>query len=256
MLKRTKPLLTDSAPSSLNYLIAIISFIALACLSIGIAASSRNLEALQRWILISFLILFSLFGLIISVWLILRQARRNAVSIASKKTDWEIMLPKNQRAKLNREVREIASILETPEEQFSDLVSAYVVAVDLALRQIQQEAKTPLMRYVCIGNAEFDAVLMKQDFVICIELVFLVMPIVPQEKINLLLNKILVAQETFKQINFEAKIKLLLVVVTQLDRIQEKELRSNLIKKFLSTPVDVDIRLLDFESLQKIYAID
>ncbi len=112
------------------------------------------------------------------------------------------------------------------------------------------------MRYVCIGNAEFDAVLMKQDFVICIELVFLVMPIVPQEKINLLLNKILVAQETFKQINFEAKIKLLLVVVTQLDRIQEKELRSNLIKKFLSTPVDVDIRLLDFESLQKIYAID
>ncbi|CAN5593345.1 hypothetical protein BH24ACI2_BH24ACI2_04110 [soil metagenome] len=255
MLKRTKPLLTDSALSSLNYLIAIVSFIALACLSIGIAASSRNIQALQRWILISFLILFSLFGLIFSVWLILRQAHQNAVSIAGKKTDWKIMPHENQRAKLNKEVREIASILETPEEQFSDLVSAYIVAVDLALRQIQEEANMPLMRYVRIGNAEFDAVLIKQDFAICIELVFLVTPVVPQEKINLLLNKTLVAQKTFKQINFEAKTKLLLVLVTQLDRTQEKELRSNLIKKFSSTPVDVDIRLMDFESLQKIYMI-
>jgi hypothetical protein len=48
----------------------------------------------------------------------------------------------------------------------------------------------------------------------------------------------------------------LLVLVTQLDEEGEAKLRSKLVSKFSSTPVDVDIRLLDFQTLQKIYAED
>jgi hypothetical protein len=49
-----------------------------------------------------------------------------------------------------------------------------------------------------------------------------------------------------------------MVLVTQLDQVGEAKLRAAVVKKFTpdTTPVDVDIRLLDFESLQKIYTID
>ena len=43
---------------------------------------------------------------------------------------------------------ELSRILEVGTEQMSDLQSAYIVAEDLALRQIQQEEDVPLMRHV------------------------------------------------------------------------------------------------------------
>ncbi len=49
----------------------------------------------------------------------------------------------------------------------------------------------------------------------------------------------------------------MLVLVTQLTRDEEEQLRGVLIsRRFTDTPVDIDIRLLDFEELQKIYVTD
>ena len=42
-------------------------------------------------------------------------------------------------------------------------------------------------------------------------------------------------------------------LVTQLDQTGEAKLRSILGDKFSETPVDVDIRLFDFEELQRIF---
>jgi hypothetical protein len=48
-----------------------------------------------------------------------------------------------------------------------------------------------------------------------------------------------------------------MVLVTQLTRQDEEHLRSVLdTRRFSTTPVDIDIRLLDFEVLQKIYVTD
>ena len=47
-------------------------------------------------------------------------------------------------------------------EQLGDLQSAYIVAEDLALRQIQQEENIPLMRHVSVGGVPFDAVMIKR----------------------------------------------------------------------------------------------
>ena len=60
---------------SQNHLILIVGLIALACLIAGLALSfaSASLDAAQRWLLLSFLILFPVFGLAISLWLILRR---------------------------------------------------------------------------------------------------------------------------------------------------------------------------------------
>jgi hypothetical protein len=48
-----------------------------------------------------------------------------------------------------------------------------------------------------------------------------------------------------------------MVLVTQLTPEDEDVLKSVLnSKRFADTPVDIDIRLLDFESLQRIYVTD
>jgi hypothetical protein len=120
---------------------------------------------------------------------------------------------------------------------------------------VQQEAKQPITRHLSIGNTEFNAILLKQDVITCIEVTFLVTSDVSQAKINAMLKKIELAKKTFSQNGKRAKVKLLLVLVTQLDQAEETKLRSSLVKKFASTPVDVDIRLLDFDGLQKIYSM-
>ena len=169
---------------------------------------------------------------------------------------WDIAIPDIQRAKLNEEVLGLAKTLSIAGEKVSDLLSAYVVAEDLALRQIQHETKLPLARHITIGKTPFDAIFARQDTITCVEVTFLVTPNLPQAKINLILNKLATAQKFLAGTGVRARIRLLLVLVTQMDRVAETELRSTLAQKFSATPVDVDIRLLDFESLQKVFALD
>lgn len=234
-----------------NYLLIVCGALVLVCLLVGMtmAISAGNL-------LLTAIFLVAAISLGAFAYLNLRQVKKLATGENVKKLDWEIALPDRQRQKLNIEVRELAELLQIESEQMSDLLSAYIVAEDLALRQIQQEAKLPVMRHVQIGNVPFDGVLVKQDMITCIEVSFLVTPNINQEKINEMMQKASMLKKNFKQMNLDSKIRLLLVLVTQLDQAGEAKLRSTLVGKFKSTPVDVDIRLLDFEGLQKIYAMD
>ena len=240
--------------SSRNYLILVVSIIAFFCLFIGIAATSPTLEALQRWILIVFVIVFAVVGLSLSVWLILRQARQNAVGKENREFGCKPSSTESQRRKLDDTLREITVALQNPDVATADLFSTYVLAEDLALRQIQQEIKEPVFRHQSVGNADFDAVLFKQDFIVCVEIVFLVAPDVSQAKINDVLKKTALAKKNLERLGKAAKFKLMLVLITQLEQEDEALLRSSLVKKFSTTSVDVDIRLLDFQGLQKIYA--
>jgi hypothetical protein len=205
---------------------------------------------------LSGIFLLSIAGLIFSLWTNVNQWKRAAIGKDNQNLVCEIDLPESQRQKLNSEVIHLAKILDISQEQLSDLLSAYIVAEDLALRQIQQEARVPVMRHVQLGSTPFDGILIKNDVVTCIEVTFLVTPGISQEKINLTLSKMESTQKAFKQLKIGAKMRLLLVLVTQLDELGEAQLRSSLVKKFGSTPVDVDIRLLDFEGLQRIYAMN
>jgi hypothetical protein len=254
MANQSKASLADFVNSSRNYLILIVSLIALVCLFVGIAATSQTLETLQRWILIGFVILFAVLGLTLSVWLILRQARLNAVSRENREFGWKPSPTESQRRKLDDNLREITVALKNPDVPTADLFSAYVVAEDLALRQIQQETKEPILRHQSVGAADFDAVLFKQDAIVCIEIAFLVAPDVSQVKINEVLRKIDSAKKTFERLGKDVNLKLLLVLIRRFDRAGEADLRSSLVKKFSATSVDIDVRLFDFETLQKIYA--
>lgn len=254
MANQDKFSLSNFVASSKSYLILIVSLVALICLFVGIVATSQTLETLQRWILIVFVIVFAVCGTSVSVWLLLRESRRAAVGKSNKEFGWKASSTDSQRRKLTDEVREIAATLNVTDTD--NVFSAYIVAQDLALRQIQQETKEPVMRQMSVGSAEFDAVLLKHDIITCIEVAFVVSSDISQVKINDVLKKTAAAKKTFERLGKDANIKLLLILVTQLDPKGEAELRSTLVKKFSETSVDVDVRLFDFESLQKIYAAD
>lgn len=243
--------MANFAPPASNFLVLAAGTIALICLAIGfvstLAARSYGLTMLFA---------LSIGGLCFFLWTHLSYWKRVTVGESNQRLAWEIDLPESQRQKLNMEVIGLAKILDISQEQLSDLLSAYIVAEDLALRQIQQEAGIPVLRHVQIGSVPFDGVLVKHEIVTCIEVTFLVTPNISQDKINLIMNKMAATQKAFSQLKVGAKTRLLLVLVTQLDQQAEAQLRSSLVKKFGQTPVDVDIRLLDFESLQKIYAMN
>ncbi|HEY8558940.1 MAG TPA: hypothetical protein VIL74_00955 [Pyrinomonadaceae bacterium] len=251
MIKQNERGLANFARPASNFLVLAAGTAALVFLAVGLIASLGQ----QNYGLAG-LFLLSVLGFVFFLWMNMNQWKKITVGEETKKLLWEIDLPESQRQKLNHEVIALAKILDISQEQLSDLLSAYIVAEDLALRQIQQEARLPVMRHVQIGNVPFDGVLVKQDVVTCIEVSFLVTPNISQEKIDLIMNKMAATKRAFGMLKLGAKMRLLLVLVTQLDQQAEAQLRSSLVKKFGQTPVDVDIRLLDFEGLQKIYTID
>ncbi|REJ77593.1 MAG: hypothetical protein DWQ47_14575 [Acidobacteria bacterium] len=239
-----------------NYLFLIIALIAVVCLAVSLilAFASDSLSSVQSWLLILFLLLFSVVGVSFVTWLVVRHSRQLAVSADDGSINWRTTSPEKQKRRLNLEVSELGSILAVDDAQMADLRAAYIVAEDLALRRIQNEAGIPLMRKVTLGAADFDAVLLDGHLVVFISVLFLVEPKVPKKKIKRLFREATIARNAVNEIRRGSKVRLLLLLVTQLDRESEAELRSTVADHFKSTPVDVDIRWMDFQQLQKTYS--
>lgn len=185
-----------------------------------------------------------------------RIRRENAVADGIR-IDWHTALPEVQRQSLQIEVKELSKVLELGSERASDLQSAYIVAEDLGLRQIQQEENVPLMRHISIGKIPFDAVLVKKGVMSCCEVLFLAAPDLRQEKIDAMLRKAAAAREMLERLGIKMRVRLMIVLITQLTPEDDDLLRSTLrTRRFSATPVDIDIRFLDFDALQRIYVTD
>lgn len=259
MSKHKKPSLSDFARQSSSQSVVTINLIVVAFLIIvlfvsfatdGFGSSSGRFVSV-------FLTIFSVVGILISTSLIIRNRKFSAISKGNNSVEWTISQPDAQKTKINKEVIEIAEFMEIPEDQHSDLLLAYIVAEDLSLRQIQQEAKQPLIRHAKIGETEFDAILLSENLITCIEVTFVVAPDISDEKIRTIEKKIYAAKSIAGKQFPNSSLKLMLVVVTQLDAMNEAKLRSNLTKdRFARIPVNYfEIGFYSFEELQKIYTI-
>ncbi len=207
----------------------------------------------QNWSLTG--VLFLAVSVFTVVVLLYTAHRRRLDAVDDRKfIHWDAAIPDIQRQNVNIEVRELARLLDVGEDQLADLLSAYIVAEDLALRQIQQEENLPLMRHVSIGKTPFDGIMVDQDLITCIEVSFLVVPDVRQERIESMLKRITTAKKNLAEMKSRLRLRLMVVLVTQLTFDEEESLRAKLVtRRFTDTPVDVDIRLLDFEMLQRVY---
>ena len=185
------------------------------------------------------------------------QFRRLSAARCEGRISWEAANPEIQRQNLNLEVLELSRILDMGTEQLSDLQSAYIVAEDLALRQIQHEEKIPLLRHVSVCGVPFNAVMIKGDVLFCAEISFLVSPDLRQDRIDAMLRKIETVDKGLKAMGIQLRAKLMIVLITQLNTEEEARLRGSFGKqRFHDSPVGIEIRFLDFEALQKIYVTD
>jgi hypothetical protein len=246
---------SDATKNQLTVIVALITIV-VAALAIALAFAAPSLSNVQKWVFIAALILFPFFSIAIVTWLILRHSRKLIVSSNDESMEWETTSPEMQKRKLNVEIKELSQFLNISGDQLTDLRSAFIVAEDLAMRKIQNETNVPMMRKVQIGQSDFDAIWIDKDLITCVELTFVVTPKIDQKKINRVLRKAATAKATLEDTRKGTRIRLLLVIVTQLDGKSEADLKRNIKKNFRSTPVDVDIRFLDFLTLQKTYAED
>ncbi len=234
-----------SSPAPLAIVEAAVIFLLVTGIVIAIASG--------YW-LIALIFVFALVGTLVLTYFALTETRKAAAANDNSNFDWGAAIPEIQKQNLNVEVFELAKILEVESEQMSDLQSAYLVAEDLALRQIQQEEGIPLMRHVTLCNSPFDAVYLKNGIAVCIDVSFLVAPEIRQEKIDAMMRKITHVKEEFKRLGTVTGLRLMVVMVTQLTPEDETFLRKMLNSgTFSKTPVDIDLRLLDFEMLQRLY---
>jgi len=237
---------------TISYPLVIVGAITAVCLVTGAIVTARS----QDWAATG-LFVFSFFAVTALTVLYVNRNRRVTAASDRKFIKWDAALPELQRQNVNLEVRELARLLGVEHDSMNDLLSAYIVAEDLALRQIQQEERLPLLRHVQLGTTPFDAILIEQDMITCIEVSFLVVPDVRQDKIEAMLKKINIAKKNLADMKLRMRLRLMLVLVTQLTPEEEEHLRGVLItRRFSDTPVDIDIRLLDFESLQRTYVTD
>ena len=232
-----------------NYALLAAAVALFVVLTVGVISSAKWDDLTGSALFLTAAMVFA-----ILVLLEIAKNRRLAAVDDRKFIRWDAADTEIQRQNVNVEVRELARQLQVGDEQLGDLLSAYIVAEDLALRQIQQEENLPLMRHVQIAGTPFDAILVDQDLITCIEVSFLVVPDVRQEKIESMLRKIIQAKKNLVAMKSRLRLRLMVVLVTQLTPDEEEHLRGMLItRRFSDTPVDIDIRLLDFELLQKVY---
>lgn len=232
-----------------NYPLTAAAVFMMVVLIAGVVVSARD----QDWASVGIFVLAAAVFVIVGL-LEFARSRRDAAIDDRRFIQWDAAMPEIQRQNVNVEVRELARLLDVGNDNLGDLLSAYIVAEDLALRQIQQEENLPMMRHVQIGGTPFDAIVIDQDLITCIETAFLVVPDVRQERIESILKKVTKAKKNLADAKSRLRLRLMLVLVTQLTSLEEEQLRGVLItRRFTDTPVDIDIRLLDFELLQKVY---
>ena len=192
---------------------------------------------------------------VVVILLYIAMNRRLAAVDDRKFIYWDAAMPELQRQNVNIEVRELARQLKVRDDQLNDLLSAYIVAEDLALRQIQQEENLPLMRHVSIGKTPFDGILVDRDLITCIEVAFVVVPDLRKDRVESMVKKIAKARTNLAALKSRLRLKLMVVIVTQLTPEEVERLEHNIRKEiFKDQHFDtVEVRLLDFEMLQKLY---
>lgn len=224
--------------------VAFLMFIGL-----GIAVSS------SMWPLVAVFSL-ALVGLAVYSWMSFDRIRALAALSNIKQIDWEPALPDTQRENLNLEVIELSRILDVDLDQISDIQSAYIVAQDLAFRQIQYEQSSPLLRNISVFGMPFDAVMIKGNELICCDVSFLVAPDVHQEKIDAFFRRVAQVKQELESKDLGFEVKPLLILITQLNPEDDAYLRRKLtLREFTQNmPFDkTDITFIDFEEVQKTF---
>jgi len=233
------------AGSAMPLIAAVVGVLLFAALVVSLAAGLFALAGI---------IVASLAGLGGFVYVAFREQRRLLGRKAAGWIDWEPVLPEVQRENLRIAVAELSRILKPEANSASDLQTAFIVAEDLAFRQIQQDESVPVMRHVTAAGVAFDAVFAKGDTLVCCEAAFLVASELRQDRVVAMMKKIAAVKRSVDTMNIGMKVRLMPILITQMPTGEVDKLRDSLsTARFSSTSTDIDIRLFDFGELQRTF---
>ena len=253
-----------------NQLIITAILIGLIYIAAGIAMAwaSKGLDDSQKWPLVVFMAVFPLFALAMFAWLVSKHHTKLYTSTPSiAEMSLNTLTPDQQRRKLNAEVSSILNAVaqsgEVKKKTNADVASrgdvrtAFIVAEDLALRQLELEYGESFMRHAALEGVPFDGVWITSDKIAGIEVKFLDVPLLPQESVDSLLDKAEYAAARLKRTRPDASFAFVLALVTQLSAEEQTKLRMGLENKFALTPVKkIELKMFDFDNLQNTFTAD
>lgn len=262
---------TKALSKSRNQLITIAILIALiyatACAVLVLAG--QNIVEHQRWPIIIFMVVFPLFALGVFGWLV---SKHHTKLYSGTPNDADMSLstltPEQQRRKLNLEVSSILSGIAQAHESNgngsteiphrNEIRMAYIVAEDLALRQLEIEYGDTFMRHASLEGVPFDGVWVNSNKISGIEVKLLDVPFLAQEVVDSLLDKAEYAASRLKHTRPDATFCLVLALVTQLNEEDQVKLRIALENKlFALSPIKkVEVKPFDFDFLQSAFMAD
>lgn len=232
---------TSAAP----LLAGVVGVLLIVALGMALASEAWSMSAI---IAVS---LMCVGGLVYSAYSGMRRLRGR---LAAGWLELESVLPEVQREDLRITVAELARILKPDADALSELQTAFIVAEDLAFRQVQHDEAVPVLRYVTVAGVPFSAIFTKADVLVCCETAFVVSPELRQDRVIAMMKKIAAVKRSIEAMNVPMRVRLMPVMITQMSHEDVAELRRSMsTARFSSTPTDIDLRLFDFDELQQTY---
>lgn len=271
MLEEKELSQTKSLMKRGNQLIIIAVLIGLIYIAAGavLAFANQQLEGNLKWPLVMFMAVFPLFAIAMFAWLVSKHHTKLYTSTpVIAEMSLNTLTPDQQRRKLNSEVSSIVSAIaqanenseskkKTDSTQRNDIRTSFIVAEDLALRQLELEYGETFMRHASLEGVPFDGVWINTDRIAGIEVKYLDIPFLPQESVDSLLDKAEYAAARLKRTRPDASFSFVLTLVTQLSSEEQTKLRMGLENKFALTPVKkIELKVFDYDSLQNAFMSD
>ena len=254
-----------------NQLIIIAVLIGLIYIAAGIVLAFANqaFDGYQKWPLIIFMAVFPLFAIAMFAWLVSKHHTKLYTATPTiAEMSLNTLTPDQQRRKLNSEVSLIISSngiansdgkkkITSDGMQRNEIRAAFIVAEDLALRQLELEYGDAFMRHAALEGVPFDGVWINTDKIAGIEVKFLDVPQLSQEAVDTLLDKAEYAAARLRRTRPDADFSFVLTLVTQLGAEEQTKLRMGLENKFALTPVKkIELKVYDFDNLLNTFTAD
>ena len=205
--------------------------------------------------------LFPLLSLFFLGWFIVRHGNRTyAETDAVKLKSITPLTAAEQHAKIGKELsafaeEAIASTGYQPDEAtLQEMCTTYLMAGDLALRQLGLEHPEGLRRHVAVADTPFDGAVTEGERLFAVEVKLLPTGDLRHEILQSVLER---AEQTARRLARTApqrKFALLLLLVVDATAAEREYLRENMVGRLSAATIDVDLVIYDYNELHRTFA--
>jgi hypothetical protein len=254
----------------------IVLIYAFASLVVGFGS---NLEQAQKTPLIWFLVLFPVLVLLVFAWLVSQHHMKlyAPTDYRDEKLFIYPMSPEAQRSKLIEETKsaQLEQAEAEPPEQKTQvgstakdsptlpkaqkpLASKFLLVEDLALRQLEAELQTPILRQVMVAGPDFrlsfDGMIQNPQQLVVIDVKYLATPNPPLSNIQAALYRFSEFRSMYSAKDYKT-FKAILVFVTEFSGEELERFKKRILKRIKSEVVPTEFRFYSLKELKERFGV-